>query len=140
MADGGRSFLPPGEVGFFWIVDGRSGGDAVLKESCPLAEAERYGPSLTHPGAHSDFWDRLARRSPQWLRERDLSPSVLSTEYDDWPRGRVTYSVETGRFSLFADRRLMRPDRISKIASSFSLADGSYDVRSDPHYRARPVW
>jgi hypothetical protein len=38
-----------------------------------------------------------------------LPRQIASTQYDDWPRGRVVYEKPGRRFVIYADRRLQKP-------------------------------
>lgn len=42
--------------------------------------------------------------------------------------------MPTGRYILYADRKLMVPSMIERIVERFGLLGGGYDVRRDPHY------
>lgn len=133
------SNLREGMVGFFWIVNDRMGQDAILAEMLNLSRGEVYGPSVVHPGGHYNFWAMMRKLGPSWLRARGLSSSLVTTEYEDWPRGRVSFSLETRRYMLFADPRLRTPPRISMIRNMFRLPDGRFDIRSDGHYQPTKV-
>ena len=60
---------------------------------------------------------------------------IVSTEYDDWPRGRIVYETLARRFVIYADRRLQAPDTIDVIKAAFGLGDAEVIVKSDLHYR-----
>ena len=72
-------------VGIFWVVSGK-----LVIDSTPLGEAEPYGEHLTHPRSHYEVWEqwRLGGRVPG------------ESEYEEFPRGRVTYNTKTQRFTL----------------------------------------
>lgn len=59
----------------------------------------------------------------------------MSTEYDQWPRGRVVCETPPQRFVLYADRRLQKPDIIAALKTAFGLNETEVLVRSDAHYR-----
>jgi hypothetical protein len=134
LSDGLTAPIRDGKVGFFWVVPDRSGEDTVLGEALDLMKAEHYGESLTHPEGHYDFWEAMQIKGPAFLRAGGLSAALLATEYEDWPRGRVVFSLKTQRFTLLADRRLRTLARISAIRTFFNLPDGTFDIRSDGHY------
>lgn len=127
--------LYAGMVGFFWIVSSRTGQDAILGEMVNLTEGELYGPSVVHPGGHYKFWTRMQKRGLPWLRAKGLSAALARTEYEDWPRGRVSFSLENQRYMLFTDPRLRTPFRIAMIRKTFRLPEMSFDMRSDGHYQ-----
>jgi hypothetical protein len=60
---------------------------------------------------------------------------IASTEYDDWPRGRIVYETLATRFVLYADRRLQTPEVIDALKTVFGLIKVEVIVRSDLHYR-----
>lgn len=130
--------IKAGKVGFFWMVPDRVGRDAVLGETLSLVSAEHYGESLTHPEGHYDFWTAMQRKGPAWLRSRGLSAVLLTTEYEDWPRGRVVFGLKSQRFTLLADRRLTTLSRIAAISKFFNLPEGLFDIRGDGHYAPVP--
>lgn len=135
------SLLPDqlsGKIGFFWIVPHRNGTDAVLGDAIPLAEAEVYGDVLTHPGGHFVYWCQMKRHGPTWLRAKGISGQLLKDEYEDWPRGRVVFMPSTCRFTLYADRRILRPARLSLLRTFFELGGLDLELRRDSHYQPVP--
>jgi hypothetical protein len=60
---------------------------------------------------------------------------IVSTEYDEWPRGRIVHETSTRRFVLYADRRVQKPDIIAALKAGFGLTASTVIVRSDAHYR-----
>ncbi|RWI92132.1 hypothetical protein [Mesorhizobium sp.] len=129
---------PKGKVGFFWIVPNRLGQDAILGDTLELSDAQSYGDALTHPGGHYDFWEAMRARGPAWLRARKLSGTLLSSEYEDWPRGRVNFFPKTNRFLLLADQRIMMRSRIGMVRFMFELGEHEVDIDRDGHYRPVP--
>jgi hypothetical protein len=111
----------PPRVGVFWLVGGK-----LVIDSMPLSDGEPYGDHLTHPRSHIDVWD-------QWR----LGGKVPSeSEYEKFPRGRVMYNTKTQRFTLLADRCILRDkDVVSRIASELHLPSENMDRGNDEHYR-----
>jgi hypothetical protein len=62
--------------------------------------------------------------------------SILFSEYDDWPRGRVGYETLANRYILCADRRLQRPEIVTALKTIFGIATADIVVKSDLHYRS----
>ena len=60
---------------------------------------------------------------------------IASTEYDDWPPGRIVYEKPGRRFVIYADRPLQKPEVIDALKTAFALQNSEVMVRSDPHYR-----
>ncbi len=127
---------PLPSVGIFWSVP--EGECTVLvTDRTILAEAELYGDCLTHPRGHHEVWEAWRRLGATALRRRGLPPAIASHEYEAFPRGRVVYMRGPALFTLYADRRLQRPETIAELVQLFSLAGERHAVRSDAHYRTR---
>ncbi|MGP6433916.1 hypothetical protein, partial [Pseudomonas paraglycinae] len=69
------------------------------------------------------------------LRRRGLPSAIAGHEYEAFPRGRVVYMREPALFTLYADRRLQRPETIVELVRLFGLVGQRHAVRSDAHYR-----
>ena len=121
-------------VGIFWSVP--EGGYTVLvTDRTPLPEAEIYGDCLTHPRGHHEVWEAWRRLGATVLRRRGLPPAIARHEYEAFPRGRVVYMRGPALFTLYADRRLQRPETIDELVRLFGLAGEHHVVHSDAHYR-----
>lgn len=118
--------VSPG-VGIFWMV----GGDLVAA-GCAVDEASPYGDCLTYDGGHAEHWERWQAAGARWLADHHLPLAILSTEYDQHPRGRIVREPEC--FVIYADRRLQRPGDLSAIRARFGLDQMPVVVRSDSHY------
>lgn len=117
-----------GSVGIFWLVDG-----VLVAAGCALEDADRYGDCLTYDGGHAEHWDRWQEAGGRWLVEHDLPATILTSEYDEHPRGRIVKEVD--RFVLYADQRLQTPTHIATICERFGLESSVTSIRSDAHYR-----
>lgn len=117
-------------VGIFWFVD-----EALVTVGCPVTDASSYGDCLTFEGGHAQYWEQWQGAGCAWLVANDLPARILSTEYDDHPRGRIV-KTPSG-FVLYADRRLQTPARLDKICLRFGLHRASVLIRNDAHYRDR---
>lgn len=127
--DAAQSPTPPA-VGIFWRVDG-----ILVIDRSPLEEAEPYGDCRTHAAGHYERWQEWQALGVPSLRAIGYPKSIATTEYDDWPRGRIVYEVVPQRFVLYADRRLQKPEIIAALKRAFGLGDAEVFVRSDLHYR-----
>lgn len=107
----------------------------LVSDRTPLAEAEAYGECLTHPRGHHEVWEVWRRLGATVLRRRGLPPIIASHEYEAFPRGRVVYMRGPALFTLYADRRLQRPNTIDELVHVFGLSAMKHAVRSDAHYR-----
>lgn len=125
-----------GSVGIFWGIPEPDDSWTILIDATSLAGAEPYGEFLTHPRGHYEVWSRWQRRRVVPLLGPSISEAIADREYEDFPRGRIVYHVQTRRFILYADRRLQQEHTIANIANKFGLAPGTFVVRSDAHYRS----
>jgi hypothetical protein len=107
-------------VGIFWLVGGQ-----LLIDSTPLEEAEQYGDFLTHPRGHAEVWER-------YRRDGTVYPE---SEYEEAPRGRVMYSSRTRKFTLLADRCILKKKTfVEKIKKEMGLPKDTI-IEGDSHYR-----
>jgi hypothetical protein len=117
-------------VGIFWLVNG-----VLVIDRTTLEDAEPYGDCLTHAAGHYERWQewqalRNAQRASAGYPDR-----IASTEYDQWPRGRIVHETPKSSYVIYADRRLQRPDIIDALKIAFGLNEAEVIVRSDSHYR-----
>ncbi len=134
MADK-RTGHPPPSVGIVWGIRDGAGPLLLVTDRTPLAEAEPYGDCLTHPGGHHEVWEGWRRLGPAGLARRGLPAAIAWHEYEHFPRGRVVLDTGTGRFTLYADRRLQAPGTLRRVLRAFGLDPARCAVRCDPHYR-----
>ena len=59
----------------------------------------------------------------------------MAHEYDAVPRGRVVYECPARRFVIYADRKLFAAATVALIVHRFGLAQETWDLRPDAHYR-----
>jgi hypothetical protein len=121
------------QIGIFWRVQAANGDASLLVDCVSITKAEIYGEFLTY-GAHYEYWSKLAVLDDDELRNNSIPTAVRWTEYEEWPRGRIVFHQRTGRFTLYADRRLWQPSIIQEIMRRFSVPANRTDVSSDPHY------
>jgi hypothetical protein len=96
-----------------------------LIDSTPLGEAEPYGDHLTHPRGHAAVWERYQR----------IGIAPIDMEYEESPRGLVTFETKTRRFTLLADRCILNDKGIvHQIMSNMSLPRNT-ETDTDIHYR-----
>ena len=65
-----------------------------------------------------------------------LREIVRSYEYEDWPRGRIVFDRSRELFILYADRKLLTPATVARIATQFHLPAERTEVQSDFHYQS----
>ncbi len=100
-----------------------------------LEEAEPYADCLTHSAGHYELWQGWQALGIASLVAKGYPGQIASTEYDEWPRGRVIYEVLPQRFVIYADRRLQKANVIGALKRAFGLEKAEVIVRSDAHYR-----
>ena len=98
-------------------MDGKVGiifmrGNDLWIDSTPVRDAVDYGALKTHNQGHPSYWEQL--------QERHAVP--MDEEYDEVPRGRVTYDTRKQVYFLFLDRCIReRPDIVSEIFMAMHL-------------------
>ena len=122
-----------GHVGIFWIIH-----EVVVRATCPLAEAGLDGDCLTYEGGHGEQWDCWQTKDAAWLKANNFPLDILTSEYDDHPRGRVVKAPDT--FVIYADRRLIKSSIIEEICEKFELIATNVQVKTDAHYRNTADW
>jgi hypothetical protein len=108
-------------VGIYFVVKGN-----VLHDSVGLEEAEAYGDALQH-GGHDDFHEALSPMSP-------IERLFKSKPYDFFPRGRVVYFQQTGKFRLYVDKCLDEY-AIQQVMKVFGLEGLEIEREPDEHYK-----
>lgn len=117
-------------VGIFWQVDGQ-----LVVDGSPLDTAEEYGDCLTHAIGHYDRWQKWQAMGYKNIVSAGYPAAILSTEYDEWPRGRVVYEKPNKLFVVYADRHLQNEAFISALKSALCIENKKSSVKSDLHYR-----
>ena len=118
------------QLGIFWVAQTSDGKARLLAAGCPLGQAEPYGDCLTYGPGHYETW-------AHWRRDRTVDPAlraiVRSYEYEDCPRGRIVFDRSRDQFILYADRKLMAPATIARIATQFHLPEDRTEIQGDFH-------
>ena len=84
--------------------------------------------ALIHDNGHVDFWEEMKLKT-------GFSSVFHNFEYDEVPRGRVSYHVSEKRFYIYADRKLLKKSIMQKIIDEFGLSEQPYIIKTDGHYR-----
>jgi hypothetical protein len=107
-------------VGIVYLV-----GDKLFIDSTPVAGAGHYGDSAIHERDHISYWAELVKTG-----------SVPDSEYERFPRGRVSYNEKAGKYTLLADKCILRRKRVvSQILSRLHLPPKDTETGTDSHYR-----
>ena len=109
--------------------------NVLVVDGSTLGEAETYGDCITHAAGHYECWQEWQALGARRLASMGYPVCIVSTEYDEWPRGRIVYETPARRFVIYADRRLQGSDTIDAIKVAFGLGDATVIVKSDLHYR-----
>ena len=119
-------------IGIFWLIPTERGA-VLVSHAVPLAEAETYGDCLTCSLSHYDAWE-AAKRSSMTLKPSDPATRsvITSSEYEEWPRGRVVFEQTADRFVVYADRQAF--SYAPMIRARFCLPEATV-FRTDSHYR-----
>lgn len=108
-----------GSVGIFWGIPEPDRSWTLLIDSTSLAQAEPYGDFLTHPRGHYEVWSQWQKRRAAPLAGKSVYRAIADHEYEDFPRGRIVYEIRSGRFIVYADRRLQQEATMADIANEF---------------------
>ncbi len=114
-------------------------GDHVVVDYSVLDKAEEYGDCLTHATGHYDRWQQWQRLGGRMLLAAGYPKSILSTEYDEWPRGRIVYEKPANLFVIYADRQLQGQEFVAALKTIFGIVQEQVVTRSDLHYRTTPA-
>ena len=107
-------------LGIFWLVAGK-----LLIDSAPLSDCEKYGDHLNYPDSHIRVWER-------W---QEVGKAPAETEYEEHARGRVMFDTKAKRFTLLADRCILKKkELIVQIKEELHLPKQT-SLGTDPHYR-----
>lgn len=109
-----------GMVGIFWLYDGQ-----LITDSTPLSKAEPFGDVLTHATGHIHYWTAL--------QERGVVP--LDVEYEEPPRGRVSYDTKKNEFFMLADLCIINNAAAMKAILAALHLPGNTEPTTDFHYR-----
>ena len=108
------------EVGIIYVV-----GTKLWIDATPLAEAGRFSDFAIHERDHYQYWAQLVSTG-----------DVPDVEYEEHPRGRVSYNEKTGKYTLLADRCILgRKSLVRRILSGMKLPVGGTQIDRDSHYR-----
>ncbi|WP_424140427.1 hypothetical protein [Roseomonas chloroacetimidivorans] len=118
-----RPGAPTPRLGLFWVAPNPRGTWGVRDLSRPFAAVPEIGGFRTLDEGHVDAWPQLGGH--------------LDPDYGAYPRGRVNWRAEDGRFLLLHDPVLSRDGWIARVAECFVLPPSRTLVMTDAHYRSR---
>ena len=107
------------KVGIFFLVN-----DGLFIDGTPVQDGEPYGECLTHAKGHDVYWEELL-----------ACGAVPGGDYVEFPRGRAVYNRTTGKFTLYADKCVLkRSDLVREIKLRLHLPPRTR-TGTDLHYR-----
>ncbi len=107
-------------VGLFFVVDGKP-----WVEGMPFAENPSVSGFRTYGVDHPDFWRCL----------QDSGAASKDMPYEEVPRGRVNFEDASGRFTLFADRLIIRRKQLVRNIMAALALPKDTRVVTDAHYK-----
>lgn len=111
---------PSLEVGIVYLVGGK-----LWIDSTPVARSTNVGGYMIHERDHHVYW--------KWLVKQIAVPDI---GYDRYPRGRVSYSSESGKFTFLADRCILRQKMlVATIFMRMHIPDRDAETGADRLYR-----
>lgn len=120
-----------GQIGIFWFVRWKA-DLRLLAASCPVGDGEPYGDMITYGIGHYATWNSW-RRSRNARLERAIANAF---EYEEWPRGRVSFDTKRKRPFLLCDAKVMTGDPIGLVSSRFNISVDNLMTGTDPHYKS----
>ena len=118
MSDG-KSMRAP-NVGIIYLV-----GDRLWIETTPVAQAMNVGDYAFHEHDHQGYWRLLVKAGV-----------VPNSEYERYPRGRVSYNKKNGIFTFLADRCILREKKlVNAILSLMHVPARGTETGTDSLYR-----
>jgi hypothetical protein len=108
------------EVGIIYLV-----GDKLWIDATAVARARNFGDFLFHERYHFQYWEQLVKQGV-----------VPNTDYEEYPRGRVSYDRKSGRFKLLVDRCILsEKSLVAAILLEMNLPARGTETGADNLYR-----
>jgi hypothetical protein len=108
------------EVGIIYLV-----GDNLWIDATPIARAGNFGDCSFHERYHRQYWEQLVKQR-----------AVPDTEYERFPRGRVSYDRTSGKFELLADLCILSErSLVATILLEMNLPARHTETATDSLYR-----
>jgi hypothetical protein len=115
----GKSMQAP-NVGIIYLV-----GDKLWIDATPVARAGNFGDFSFHERQHFQYWEQLVKQR-----------AVPDTEYEQYPRGRVSYDRKSGKFEFLADPCILsEKSLVAAILLQMNLPTRRTEMSTDDLYR-----
>ena len=83
---------------------------------------------IDSPFQHITEWESHQLYLPEYKELR-------TSEYQEYPRGRVVFSQQSRRAIIYMDKSLFSAENKQKIKAYFEITDCRVLWKADPHYR-----
>ena len=109
-------------VGIFWVDTKKAN---VYSDKSKIRDADEYGGFKIHKRCHYEAWGHIQQENPQWK----------GVQYEDIPRGRVTFDIKQSKFIVTMCPMLNKPKFKDAVVEEFDLPHGHYEFDfDDEHY------
>jgi len=116
---------PQPEVGIIYLV-----GEKLWIDATPIARAGNFGDFAFHERYHFQYWQQLVKQR-----------AAPDTEYERFPRGRVSYDRKSAKFELLADRCILsEKSLVATIFLQMNLPSRGTETGTDSLYRCLRCW
>jgi len=120
--------LAPNEprIGLFWFVAQDRGPSRFASISRPFSQVSEVAGFKTLEEGHVDIWPTVQR----------LDPSLMDYDCYFFPRGRVNWRMQDGKWIMVLDPKLNRVPFINHIVLAWKIPRNRLLVLTDGHYRS----
>ena len=108
------------QVGIFYLIEGR-----LIFETTTLGDTRPSGVFRAHQRQHYDLWTEI----------RSGNQDHCEVDCYSFPRGRVSFNEDNGRFEMLADKHILEDKfLVAEILARMHLIYSEVDLRPDSHY------
>jgi hypothetical protein len=116
---------PTSRIGIFWIYR-----EKLISKSIVVSQAQCSSIGVADTCfSHIDVWERERIYLPKY-------PTLIDTEYQEFPRGRVLFDGKYATFKIYAAYTIIKNKHSRQIIiDAFSLQPEKCIWKTDAHYR-----
>lgn len=111
------------KVGIFWFYQSNLIARSIVASSL-VSDSLGY---IDSPFQHVTEWEQRQLYLP-------FFPELIGSEYQEYPRGRVVYSVQKKQVIVYLDKSLFKAKVKADIAAYFEFTECQVLWKVDPHY------